>query len=121
MPVQQVITDLVSHHVAITSTLAVFEVSVPNRPSLLRQNFRNDIRLSEILSPEVLSAYLLVRDLYAEGNRSDEARLLKMEMQFEREFVKAGGLLLAGCDPTSFGGVVPRYCDQRELELLVEA
>ena len=42
-------------------------------------------------------------------------------MQFERDFVKAGGLLLAGADPTSFGGVVPGYADQRELELLVEA
>ena len=30
-------------------------------------------------------------------------------------------MLLAGCDPTSYGGVVPGYCDQRELELLVEA
>jgi imidazolonepropionase-like amidohydrolase len=30
-------------------------------------------------------------------------------------------LLLAGCDPTSFGGVLPGYGDQRGLELLVEA
>ena len=42
-------------------------------------------------------------------------------MQFERDFVKAGGLLMAGCDPTSFGGVLPGYGDQRGLELLVEA
>ena len=28
---------------------------------------------------------------------------------------------MAGCDPTSFGGVLPGYGDQRELELLVEA
>jgi len=42
-------------------------------------------------------------------------------MQFERAFVKAGGLLLAGCDPTSFGGVLPGFGDQRGLELLVEA
>jgi len=32
---------------------------------------------------------------------------MKKEMEFERAFVKAGGLLLAGCDPTSFGGVLP--------------
>jgi imidazolonepropionase-like amidohydrolase len=120
VPVQQTIRDLVSHHVAITSTLAVFEVGVPNRPSLIRQNARNAIRLSEILTPEALTTYLLIRNFYAEGNFPD-TRLLKMEMQFEREFVKAGGLLLAGCDPTSYGGVVPGYCDQRELELLVEA
>ena len=42
-------------------------------------------------------------------------------MQFERAFVKAGGLLLAGCDPTGYGGVLPGYGDQRGLELLVEA
>ena len=41
-------------------------------------------------------------------------------MRFEREFVKAGGLLLAGCDPTGIGGVLPGYGDQRGLELLVE-
>ena len=42
-------------------------------------------------------------------------------MQFERAFVNAGGLLLAGCDPTGYGGVLPGYGDQRGLELLVEA
>jgi hypothetical protein len=47
--------------------------------------------------------------------------LLKKEMQFERSFVKAGGLLLAGCDPTGYGGVLPGFGDQRGLELLVEA
>jgi amidohydrolase family protein len=46
---------------------------------------------------------------------------LKKEMQFERDFVKAGGLLLAGCDPTSFGGVLPGFGDQRGIELLVDA
>jgi imidazolonepropionase-like amidohydrolase len=35
--------------------------------------------------------------------------------------VKAGGVLLAGLDPTGFGGVIPGYGDQREVELLVEA
>jgi len=33
----------------------------------------------------------------------------------------AGGLLLAGPDPTGNGGVIPGFGDQRELELLVEA
>jgi imidazolonepropionase-like amidohydrolase len=30
-------------------------------------------------------------------------------------------LLLAGCDPTSFGGVLPGFGDQRGIELLVDA
>jgi imidazolonepropionase-like amidohydrolase len=42
-------------------------------------------------------------------------------MEFEREFVKEGGLLLAGLDPTGYGGVIAGFGDQREVELLVEA
>jgi imidazolonepropionase-like amidohydrolase len=42
-------------------------------------------------------------------------------MDFERAFVKAGGLLLAGLDPTGNGGVVAGFGDLREVELLVEA
>src|SRR5207245_3614564 len=45
----------------------------------------------------------------------------KKEMEFERAFVKAGGTLLAGLDPTGMGGIVAGFGDQRELELLVEA
>ena len=39
----------------------------------------------------------------------------------ENAFAAAGGLLLAGPDPTGNGGVVPGFGDQREIELLVEA
>src|SRR2546426_2637873 len=42
-------------------------------------------------------------------------------MQFERGFAKAGGLLLAGLDPTGYGGGIAGFGDQREVELLVEA
>ena len=43
------------------------------------------------------------------------------EMEFERAFVKAGGTLLAGLDPTGIGGDIAGFGDHRELELLVEA
>ena len=33
----------------------------------------------------------------------------------------AGGLLMAGCDPTGNGGALPGFGDERNLELLVEA
>jgi imidazolonepropionase-like amidohydrolase len=46
---------------------------------------------------------------------------LKKEMAFERAFVAAGGLLMAGCDPTGNGGALPGFGDERNLELLVEA
>ena len=40
------------------------------------------------------------------------------EMPFERIFVDAGGRLMAGADPTGWGGIVAGFADQRELELL---
>jgi hypothetical protein len=115
-PVQEMIRDLVAHRVAITSTLAVFEISVANRPPLAKE-----VRVKPTLSPAAWSRYLAVRSLIAEENSPNDGVMLKKEMQFERDFVKAGGLLMSGADPTSFGGVVAGYADQRNLELLVEA
>src|ERR1700678_703973 len=115
-PVQTMIRDLVAHHVAVTSTLAVFEISVPNRPAMKKMQ-----RTKDALSPQGWSTYLRIRSGIAEENNPLSAASLKKEMQFERDFVKAGGLLMAGCDPTSFGGVLPGFGDQRGLELLVEA
>ena len=115
-PVQDMIRDLVAHHVAITSTLAVLETFVPNRPPILKQ-----ARAEKALTPEAWSSYLRGRSAIAEKINPLDAAELKKEMQFERAFVKAGGLLMAGCDPTGYGGVLPGYGDQRGLELLVEA
>lgn len=42
-------------------------------------------------------------------------------MALERAFVAAGGLLIAGCDPTGNGGTIPGISDWRQVELLVEA
>ena len=114
--VQDMIRDLVAHHVAVTSTLAVFETFVPNRPSILKQ-----ARVEKALTAEAWSSYLRSRSAIAEKNNPLEAAKFRKEMQFERAFVKAGGLLMAGCDPTGYGGVVAGYGDQRGLELLVEA
>jgi imidazolonepropionase-like amidohydrolase len=114
--VQDMIRSLVTHHVALTSTLAVLEISVPNRPPMAVEQ-----RVKEGLSASAWSSYLRTRAALAEDNSGQNAVILKKEMQFERAFVKAGGLLMAGCDPTSFGGVLPGYGDQRNLELLVEA
>ena len=47
--------------------------------------------------------------------------VFRKAQQFDREFVKAGGLLAAGVDPTGNGGALPGYGDQRNFELLVEA
>jgi Amidohydrolase family len=52
---------------------------------------------------------------------ADFVALLRKAMDFERAFVQAGGLLIAGLDPTGNGGIVAGFGDLREVELLVEA
>src|SRR6266403_1389721 len=49
------------------------------------------------------------------------AELVKLEMAFERAFVRAGGLLMAGCAPTGNGAALAGYGDWRDVELLVDA
>jgi Amidohydrolase family len=111
-PVQEMIHNLVSHHVAVTSTLPVFEARVPGRPKL-------QPRTLDAMSAESAQSYLTARAMVALD--SPMATLMRKEMDFEVAFVKAGGLLLAGPDPTGNGGVLPGFGDQREIELLVEA
>jgi imidazolonepropionase-like amidohydrolase len=114
--VQELIRDLVAHKVALTSTLPVFESFVATRPLLSRQQMA-------MMSAESLRSHLAARAAAA-GSPERAAKLeaaLKKEMAFEVAFVRAGGLLLAGPDPTGNGGVLPGFGDQRELQLLVEA
>jgi imidazolonepropionase-like amidohydrolase len=115
-PAQDMIRDLVAHHVAVTSTLPVMETFVGPRPPL-------ETRVLDALAPDWRSDYLATRARLSnfDAASSPDATLLKKEMQFEHDFAKAGGLLLAGLDPTGYGGVLPGFGDQREVELLVEA
>jgi imidazolonepropionase-like amidohydrolase len=112
---EDLINLLVQHHVAITSTLPVFEDGIPGRPPLRSAAM-------DAMSPQAREAYLYRRIRPASKPlHGDPAMLFKRDMQLEREFALAGGLLLAGPDPTGDGGVVPGFGDQREIELLVEA
>jgi imidazolonepropionase-like amidohydrolase len=122
-PVHGMILELIQHQVAITSTLPVFEVEVPGRPSIPR-------RLLDTLSPDARSAFLDNKVRMSDQGRlkriygsevSPMAAAFKKEMEFEYAFVKAGGTLLAGEDPTGIGGILAGFGDQREVELLVEA
>jgi imidazolonepropionase-like amidohydrolase len=87
---------------------------VPGRPPL-------EQRVRDAMATEAVISYLAQRVRVGEAKDSPAQALLKKEMEFERDFVKAGGLLIAGPDPTGYGGVLPGFGDQRELELLVEA
>lgn len=123
-PLHDLILYLVQHHVAITSTLPVFEMgSFPGRPTLER-------RVLEALSPDARSALLMNRVRSSDANVirqrygtdvSPWPAAFKKELEFEYAFAKAGGLLLSGLDPTGMGGVIAGFGDQREVELLVEA
>ena len=115
-PVQDMIRELVQRRVAVTSTLAIFETFV-------EENFKLDSRVKDVLSEE---AYADCVSRLAAGKADTRWSkvwevVLKQEMQFEREFVKAGGLLMTGVDPTGWGGVIAGFGDQRNLELLVKA
>ncbi len=111
---KQLIATLVQRHVAVTSTLPVFEHRVPSRPPL-------SARVLEVLSPQAREAFLIARSRRAGVAADGPLAELRRGMALERAFVAAGGLLLAGPDPTGNGGTVPGFSDQRELELLVEA
>ncbi|HJQ25595.1 MAG TPA: amidohydrolase family protein [Blastocatellia bacterium] len=118
---QETIRTLVAKNVAITSTLPVFEAGgAPLAPSGIGA-------ASALLNPRVLgvmSTDARVRYLTARARVSPEANyvaLLRKAMEFERAFVRAGGLLVAGLDPTGNGGIVAGFGDLREVELLVEA
>jgi len=112
---QATIQSLVQHHVSMTSTLAVYEPFVANRPT-------KDERTLQAMDPEVRDSYLKMRqqiDSSGTGWVSQEA--FKKAMAFEREFVAAGGLMAAGVDPTGIGGALAGYGDQRNYELFIEA
>jgi imidazolonepropionase-like amidohydrolase len=113
-PVQQTIRDLVQHNVAITSTLAVFDAMAPHRPPL-------DPRFLDVLTPQGAITYMSARARASDATDSATLDQLKKEQQFEYEFVKAGGHLIAGVDPTGNGGAMAGFGDLRNLELLVEA
>jgi imidazolonepropionase-like amidohydrolase len=123
-PLHDMMLYLVQHHVAVTSTLPVFEMgSFSGRPTIQR-------RVLDALAPDARTAWLANRVRSSDSaflqrtygsDVSPWSAAFKKELEFEYAFSKAGGLLLAGLDPTGMGGVVAGFGDQREVELLVEA
>jgi imidazolonepropionase-like amidohydrolase len=109
---------LVDDHVAVTSTLPVFEQSLPLHAPL-------NPRAMAVLTPQAKESYLYLRNLAATRGSTPRgqqfAQAYRNDLGLERQFAASGGLLLAGPDPTGNGGVIPGFGDLRELELLVEA
>ena len=111
---RDLIAFLVARQVAITSTLVVFEDMAPGRP-----------RLGEIaramLNADARATYDSIHQAIDRGDPGQGAANMARMMRLERLFVEAGGLLLAGTDPTGAGGALPGFASQRQIQLLVEA
>src|SRR5256885_754811 len=112
---QATIRSLVQHHVAMTSTLAVYEPFVANRPT-------KDERTLQAMDSEVRESYLKMRhQIDSSGTGWVSLPAFKNAMAFERAFVDAGGTLAAGVDPTGIGGARAGVGGQRHYELFIEA
>lgn len=112
VPFRTLVQTLIDHQVTLTTTPTVFETFTPGRPK--------PPGLDVLVAP--------LREQFEQGyartannTRSVYSELFPKSMQLDLAFVRAGGRLVAGTDPTGGGGVVPGFSNQRTIELLVEA
>ena len=119
-PVKETIRTLVAKNVALTSTLPVFEAGAPlTQSGIGAASAVLNPRMLNVMNADARVRYLTARSRIAAD--SPTPALVRKSMDFERAFVAAGGLLIAGLDPTGNGGIVAGFGDLREVELLVEA
>jgi imidazolonepropionase-like amidohydrolase len=114
----RLIATLIKHHVAITSTLPSTAAAAQGLEAPLDSRAQLRPAVLDAMSPSARDAYLYWRNR-PRSAQSKAAVLLRKEMDMERAFVAAGGLLIAGPDPVGNGNI-PGFGDQREIELLVE-
>jgi len=112
--IQKTFKAMIDKKVPMTSTLSVYELFVPNRPT-------KDQRTLDAMAPEVRADYLAARAQIDANTSPVGLERFKAAMAYEKAFVEAGGLMGAGVDPTGNGGALPGYGDQRNFELLSEA
>jgi imidazolonepropionase-like amidohydrolase len=119
--IQSMIKKLVDHHVAITSTIAVWEQfalhpaaseRVLDALSESERKLSEDSRLIELKK-------MTDGTLHEREKHERFVRMLEKEKEFQRAFVRAGGLLLTGSDAV-IDVFIAGYGDQREVEMLVE-
>jgi imidazolonepropionase-like amidohydrolase len=111
-PFRALVAELVKKKVALTSTLTVFETLTPGRPLP---------RCLDYFTPQLKEQF---EQRYAAAQKSTTSAMIALfpkARAMEMQFVKAGGTLLVGTDPTGGGGLVPGCSDQRAIELLVES
>jgi imidazolonepropionase-like amidohydrolase len=111
-PFKNLVQTLIKANVALTSTLTVFETFTPGRPKPPGL---------EVLTPQLREQFEQNYARTAQNKDSIYTTLFPKGMALERAFAKAGGLLIAGTDPTGGGGVIPGFANQRQVELFVDA
>jgi enamidase len=111
-PFTTLVQKLVQKRVALTSTLTVFETFTPGRP------FPPGL---DVLTPQLKQQFEQNYQRASQNKTSNYLTLFPKAMALERAFARAGGLLVAGTDPTGSGGVIPGFSNQRQVELLVDA
>ncbi|MDG0861385.1 amidohydrolase [Pelomonas aquatica] len=105
---------LIDRKVALTSTLTVFETFSHGRPMA-------PAAALDLLMPQLREQYVARYTAIQRGGPNAYGRVLAKDMAWEKQFADAGGLLVAGTDPTGYGGVIPGYSSLRQFELLREA
>lgn len=114
--VRALIHTLVIRHVALSSTLANFEGSIP--PPM-----RVEQRMFDVLDPVSVRDVMSVRKRVLSMPASARALARKAfanDVKFEIAFYRAGGVLTQGPDPTGYGATIAGFGDQRDIELLVQ-
>ncbi len=111
-PFKALVRKLIEKKVTLTTTPAVFETFTPGRPmppglevlvTPLREQFEQGFART------------------AKSTQSIYSTLFPKAMKLDLAFARAGGMLIAGTDPTGGGGVIPGFSNQRTIELLVES
>src|SRR5213596_2390802 len=85
---------LIAHHVAVTSTQTVFETVTPGRPVAPGL---------DVLDPVLKAQYDQQYARVQQSTTSPFGKLLALDRAMELAFFRAGGLLVAGTDPTGGG------------------
>ncbi len=106
--------QMIEKKVALTSTLTIFETFSYGRPMA-------PAAALDLLMPQLREQYVSRYTAIQRGGPNPYGRIFPKNMVWEKRFHDAGGLLVAGTDPTGYGGVIPGYSSLRQFELLREA
>ncbi|MAQ76520.1 MAG: amidohydrolase [Aquimarina sp.] len=111
--VRSLLQTMIDKKVFMTSTLSIYEASIPNRAFA-------DPNTLPIMSPYLKELYKSRKAKMDKMiNNNTREKRLKRIMRFEYLFYKMGGLLCSGVDAGRH--VLPGFGDLRNYELLIEA